>query len=945
MTQGAAQWARVKALFAEALNVEPERRRQWAEAACAGDTELCREVLDLLASHQDAGGFLHEAALDGGLRVPEDEAPPDTAFPALGPYRVLDLVGQGGMGTVLRAVRADDQYEKQVAIKLVRRGLDTSEALGRFRLERRLLARLEHPGIARLLDAGSAPDGRPYFVMEYVEGLRIDRWCDERRLDTRAVLELFLAVSAAVQHAHQSLVVHRDLKPANILVTRDGIPKLLDFGIAKLLDPSDTEGATATAFPALTPDYASPEQIRGEPVSTASDVYALGVLLYELLTGRRPYRLTSRTREEIGRAVCEQEPDPPSVVADLDTSRGPGAAKRRRALAGDLDTIVLKALRKEPERRYPSVEAMAEDVRRHLSGRPVQARPDSFTYRTTKFVRRNRLAVSAAAVVVLSLLGGIVATTRQARITRAERARAERRFGEVRQLAHALLFDIHDAVQTAPGTTAARALIVSKALEYLDTLAGEAQDDPALQRELAVAYIRVGDVQGGGGKSTANLGDQAAALQSYRKALAIEEHIAATDADPKQRSELMNAHSRIARVLSDQGDVEGARRAYGAAISVAESVSEPRPPVLRVALADTYLKRAETAAASGRSAESVEDARRAADLYSVLLAEAPDDREAQRNAARAYQLVARTLQRTGELEGALAAFERARTVRETHAAAEPANALHRRALAVVVMETAGCLAQLGRAREAVPLYRQASATLEDLVAVDRQNANARRDLAGALRFMGEALLDAGEPQAARAAGLRSVALFEGLVAGDPKRVDLQHGLAEARTVAGTALEACGEPAAADRQYAAEADAAEALSTQHPETPAGLMYLAEARAGRARVAASRNDLPRATAEMARAVEAADALLARDSSHAAFAGRSAGFHARLADWRLRSSLAPADETCRMVLAHARRARELTDGQRFHGSLSAETAALLERLQPRLAACAARPSPAVQ
>jgi non-specific serine/threonine protein kinase/serine/threonine-protein kinase len=662
------------------------------------------------------------------------------------------------------------------------------------------------------------------------------------------------------------------------------------------------------------------------------------VLLYELLTGRRPYRLTSRTREEIGRAVCEQEPDPPSVVADLDTSGRPGGPKRRRALAGDLDTIVLKTLRKEPQRRYPSVEAMAEDIRRHLSGRPVLARPDSFTYRATKFVRRNRLAVGASALVVLSLLAGLVATARQARITRAERARAERRFNEVRQLAHALLFDIHDAVQTAPGTTAARALIVSKALEYLDTLAREAQDDPALQRELAVAYIRVGDVQGGVGKSTANLGDQAAALRSYRKALAIAEHVAGPGSDAEQRSELMNAHSRIARVLSDQGDVEGSRRAYGSAIAVAESVSGPRPSKLRAALADTYLKRSETAAAGGRSADSVDDARRASELYSVLLTEAPGDREAQRNAARAYHVMARARQRTGDLEGALAAFQRALSIREALAAAEPANALHRRAVAVVVMETAGCLVRMGRAPEAVPLYLQARATFEELVAVDRENANARRDLAGVLRFMGEALLDAGDPQGARAAGLRSVALFEGLVAGDPRRVDLQHGLAEARTVAGTALEACGEPAAAERQYTAEAEAAEALSKAHPETPAGLMYLAEARAGRARVAASRNHLPAAAAEMARAVDAADAVLARDASYAAFAGRTAGFHVRLAEWRLASPGGPpTDDACRAALAHVRRARELTDGQRFHGSLDAGSAAVLARLQPRLEACA--------
>jgi eukaryotic-like serine/threonine-protein kinase len=362
----------------------------------------------------------------------------------IGPYRVLGEIGHGGMGAVYRAVRDDDQYQKQVAIKLLREGNGSDLVIERFKVERQILANLEHPNIARLIDGGTTQEGWLYFSMECVDGEPIDRHCDSHNLSTRQRLELFLTVCSAVQYAHQNLVVHRDLKPSNILVTPDGMPKLPDFGIAKLL--TDTGDArTRTGMVLMTPEYASPEQVQGAPITTASDVYSLGMLLYELLARKRAYQIETGSPVEIARVVCQVEPEKPSAVAPRPISR---------QLAGDLDTIVLKAIRKEPARRYASVQELSEDIRRHVSGLPVLAQGDTLGYRAGKFVGRHRVGVAAAALVLLSLVGGMLATMRQARIAEANRARAEKRFSDVRKLANWVVFDMHDAIAKLPGLNA-----------------------------------------------------------------------------------------------------------------------------------------------------------------------------------------------------------------------------------------------------------------------------------------------------------------------------------------------------------------------------------------------------------------------------------------------------------------------------------------------------------
>jgi serine/threonine-protein kinase len=432
MPPASERWARVKELFEAAADLAPNERAALLNKECNGDDALRREVESLLDADNQTDGFIEQPAFE----IPRDLFP-DAQEEALagrqfGAYQIIREIGRGGLGAVYLAARADDEYRKEVAIKLVRRGLDTEDILRRFRNERQILAQLDHPNIARLIDGGTTDEGLPYFVMEYVNGQPITAYCDAKALPTAERLTLFRKVCAAVTYAHQNLVIHRDLKPSNILVTLEGEPKLLDFGIAKLLSTGDELFTqTIPALRVMTPEYASPEQVKGNKIMTTSDVYSLGVLLYELLTGQRPYRLKTRTAEEIARAITDQEPERPSTAvtrASNSPQSGPsrtGVFRNPKSLRGDLDNIVLMAMRKEPARRYASVGQFSEDIRRHLAGLPVVARKDTVSYRTGKFVTRHRIGVAAAALILLSLIGGIIATLIQVRTARRERAKAE----------------------------------------------------------------------------------------------------------------------------------------------------------------------------------------------------------------------------------------------------------------------------------------------------------------------------------------------------------------------------------------------------------------------------------------------------------------------------------------------------------------------------------------
>jgi eukaryotic-like serine/threonine-protein kinase len=568
----AARWPEVEALLDAVLELPPPARDAHLDDPATGDPELRAEVRRLLRSQALAERYFERPATEFAEELmtgpgEADDPPRPAASGKVGPYRIRGEAGHGGMGTVYLAERDDEQFQQKVALKLVRGAMLADEHLvSRFREERQILASLSHPHIARLLDGGVTGEGLPWFAMEYVSGVPIDVYCEQNRLNLPARIELFRTVCDAVQYAHRKLVVHLDLKPSNILVTEGGEPKLLDFGVARLVDPANSPvglAATHAGLRLLTPEYASPEQVRGDPVTTASDVYSLGVLLYRLLSGVAPYAATGRPHE-LARAIQDAQPPRPSSVAPVSL---------RRRLRGDLDTIVLRALQKEPERRYPSVQALSSDLRRHLESHPVQARPDTRRYRAGRFIRRHRAGVGAAALLLLVLTGGLVGTAWQAReaLRQAERAEVVRAF-------LVSLFEASDPAESRGDAITARELLDRGAERAVAELAGR----PALQAEMlgvlggiyrdlgsyprAEPLLRTAvelrrDARGGGDPATAAalfelaqllvaMGRRSEAEATHREALAL------------RRSSLGPRHPDVGRSLGALGTVLGRAGEY-----------------------------------------------------------------------------------------------------------------------------------------------------------------------------------------------------------------------------------------------------------------------------------------------------------------------------------------------------------------------------------------------
>lgn len=727
------RWARVNEVFHRALELEGDARTKYLEETCGEDAALLAEVKSLLEADAKADSFLATPA--GAV---EDTAPTE-----VGPWRIVRELGRGGMGTVYLAERADGAFTMQAALKVLRRGLDTDDLLARFRDERQILASLEHPHIARLLDGGATADGRPWLAMEYVEGTTLLDYASQRALDRPARLGLFRQLTAAVQYAHRNLVVHRDLKPGNVLVTKAGLVKLLDFGIAKVIDPHATEQRTKTGEQVLTPAYASPEQLKGERVTTAADVWALGVILYELLTGQRPFSGSGQT---LARAILEQELPPPKLGVEL-------------------DAILFTALRKEPASRYPSVEALADDLDRLASGLPLRARPATFGYRLGKFVQRNRLAVGAAALVGLSLTGGGIATLVQAREARLARERAEASRARAEELVDFMLGDLRKKLE--PTSRLDVLEDVSKAVQTYIAALPEAETSPERR---ARTFQQLASVKLAQSKT-----DEAAALATASRQ--------ALDKAPRTPvAELLRAAAAnlMGQVHEARGELDASLQEFDQVLSLLEGVPAQEPRVVALA-GDAWNDRGRVLYFLGRYDEALASHQSAAKFLDGAK-ETGRDPDFARAKTRMY--VGRALEALGRLKDAEESFrknlERARALH----AQFPQDIELDDNMAIALNDLGRVLRLQGRPAEAEPLAVEAVQFSERALARDPENAVRIDGLAASHSFLGRAREELGRLEEALREFHADVKLSDRLLAREPENALVQAALADGLTNVG-----------------------------------------------------------------------------------------------------------------------------------------------------------------
>ena len=911
---------RLKQLLEAALDLPAADRESFLERECAGDAALRQQARELLELYSDT------------------DLEPASEPEQIGPYRLITELGAGGMGVVYLAQR-EDGFSRTVAVKVMRRGMDTDFFLSRFQQEREILGALDHPGIVRIVDAGSTDDARPYLVMDFVDGVRIDTFCEP--LNIRERVALFTRVCAAVQHAHRNLIVHRDLKPGNILVAPDGQPKLLDFGIAKVLDQEDNESTNAT-IPIMTRQYASPEQVRGQRINTASDVYALGLILYELLAGTRAYELKDMPASDAERVICETVPPEPSRNA-------PRAAAMQ--LRGDLDRIILMALRKEPERRYHSVEALSADLERYLQGRPVSAQNDTWTYRASKFVQRNRTSVAVGTMMSILLGGGIGSTFWQATIAGSERARAEReaalaksseaearrleakaeasarvavsereraeverkraedkaaeaegqrqkaesRFREVRSLANSLLFEFHALIRNLPGATEARKLVITKSLEHLQILQRDAANDVGLQAEVAAAYEQLGQLQGAAGDAA--LGDTKGAFDSQVKALGIRQVlVAARPTDAGAQRDLGASHLRMTELLlalkQPGGALESARKAQ--TIYEALVRTSPRDVLSMLGLAASQQ-------ASGQAHESAGKLKSALQSYAAqtetrrrIEATSPDDLELQSQTAEARDLEARAIELEGRFSDAIRIIEANGAIYRKATAANPHNIRARRNM-IQNRRTLGSLAErTGDLSTAQVNYRRAIDLQKDLVAEDPRNARMLEDLASLHSNLGSTLMHFAQPAEGAKQYRLAIAIAAELAERDPQNSAIRAALAGAHLGLGQTLLETKQAELAQKAYETAIQMFEPLAATAPRDVNIQMNRALAHIGIGRILRDRDDLDRAERSLRQGANILEKIMPGSGDHRVLSNLAIAYN-RLADvYRLQGKSALAVAT---------------------------------------------------
>jgi non-specific serine/threonine protein kinase/serine/threonine-protein kinase len=746
----AERWSRVKQILADALDLSRDQRDAFVDQACGEDQDLRHEIHTLLRGDDPDSKFLN---LD---RAPQ----------RIGPWRIVREIGRGGMGAVYLARRDDGHFEQQAAIKVIKRGMDSEAVLRRFYAERQILARLQHPNITRLLDGGLL-DGRPYFVMEYVEGEPILDCCNRHAFTLRDRIALFLSVCDAVDYAHSNLILHRDLKGGNILVDARGSVKLLDFGIAKLLTEDGAADQTALPLQAFTPQAASPEQVKGEPLTTASDIYSLGLLLYELLAGKPPYRVQANAPLEMVSLICERMVPRPSLLA-------PPAVSRE--LRGDLDTIIGKALEKDPSRRYSRAADLAADLRRYLEGHPIQARPASTGYRLRKFVSRHRRAVAATTLVVLAVTAAVADAIRQGR-------RASRRFEELHQLAGNFLFEFHDAIAPLPGATPARELVEKRALQYLDILARESSGNLDLKRELAEGYLRVGAAEGLTYES--NLGKAAEARANVEKAIALFEQVLnARPGDPAATADLARARLSL---LSATGSANPRIDELQNIASMLEDSAKRQPLTAQaqLTLGQTYFGLAERQWQPLHNNDASLAARlRSIEILQDLIRRFPNDpdglrwlEQSQKRLAAFYLTEMRQPAKAGEILRQTAEIDRQRLARE------PSSAIVKLDLALDQDYLGAVLWTEGDRQQGLHLVEQAAAARAEILAADPHNHRVRFLLLADYIKLVKWLRTENRPAEARSFAVKGVAVATEMDAQQANDRDAAEMAAEIRTLA------------------------------------------------------------------------------------------------------------------------------------------------------------------
>jgi non-specific serine/threonine protein kinase/serine/threonine-protein kinase len=786
------RWQQIRDVLEKALELAPEQRSTFLDGACSSDPSLRKEVEVLLADSANVpSGFLQSSAMaemiSAELESVSSAAALEEGQEFAQRFRLIRKLGEGGMGQVWLAEQTFP-VRRQVALKMIKAGMYDEAVVQRFQSERQSLAIMEHPAIAKVFDAETTPQGQPYFVMEYVPGLPITEYCDRKKLTIRDRLELFIETCEGVQHAHQKAIIHRDLKPANILVVEvDGkpVPRIIDFGLAKAATRPIAGDARKTQFGNLvgTPGYMSPEQADAnvQDIDTRTDVYSLGVVLYVLLSGREPFESKhgqEQQLDELLRKLREDEPPRPSTRVSGDHHSSSAIAEARstesrqltRMLRGDLDWITMKALEKDRARRYGAPSDLAADIRRYLNHEPVLARPASAAYRSGKFVKRHKFALAVASIFALMVLAGAVAIVREAQIARMQEARAERRFESLRKLTDSMLFEFHDSIETLPGSTAARELVVSRALEYLQQIEAEANGDPATLRDLAAAYERIGRIRAEENHPhLGGVGSLQEAKQLYEKALGIRQKLAAANpGDTSLQVDLLETMTLVGSIHYLLGDLDGAAELGRQRLKMEEQLrANHDSEKLEHEIANTLEGNGFFEIWLGDYDSAFDDERRALTMNEAFLRADP---ASARNLGRvlvSHNWIAMTLKFDRKFAAAANEFQQGIQIDEQLAVRDPNDAGVRIDLAGKNEELCKSLAYAGSFSQVRSICQKSIAINESLVKSDKNNVQAVADLASSNLTMGLALYLMHSRREALVFVERSDSMFRAVALRDP----------------------------------------------------------------------------------------------------------------------------------------------------------------------------------